>query len=158
MLTRESPHDKRYFTRTRRTCFNKFPCRTAHVLEVTRRTNRRQIDSNRIERDRHAISGCAFAWSRPIYLGLSALLVSSVRQYFTTINYYGRIDLTPNANTQITASLFRHLSPSLDPVCIVSLCYPPALVISLLSIALHADAPMYFGRLCRMKGTPLNRF
>lgn len=47
---RKSPHDKRYFIRTRRTCFNKFPCRAAHVREVTRRTNRRQIDSNRIER------------------------------------------------------------------------------------------------------------
>lgn len=68
------------------------------------RTNRR-IDSNRFRRDRHAIPACAFAWSRPIYRGLSASLASSARQYFTTINYYSRIDLTPNADTQITATL-----------------------------------------------------
>lgn len=54
-----------------------------------------------------------------IYRGLSASLASSVRQYFTTINYYGRIDLTPNANTQITASLFRYLSLSLARPCML---------------------------------------
>lgn len=97
------------------------------------RTNRR-IDSNRFRRDRHAIPACAFAWSRPIYRGLSASLASSARQYFTTINYYSRIDLTPNADTQITATL---LPSPRSPTVLLSPLEPPSSLFLSFSLSLY---------------------
>lgn len=122
-----------------------------------------RTDSNRIARsyNQRAILVCARARAvaRVITPDLPRVFhiigVSSVRQYFTTINYYSRIDLTPNADTQITAiglSLCRSLSRSF-PRFLCALFHPWFLSLLLPSLALHADAPVHLGRLCHGRET-----